>query len=92
MSKENEMAISRQVILNNLKNIKVVAEKAKIDSVASEVLNSSLNEVKGFGQATIKRLIDNGIATTDDLRATEYDKIKKILNNPMSLHQVNTFL
>ncbi len=92
MSNENEMAMSRQIIMNNLKNIKVVAEKARIDSNASVVLNSSLNEIKGFGQATIKRLIDNGINTTDDLKATDYDKLKKILNNPISIHQVNTFL
>jgi hypothetical protein len=45
MSNINEMATSRQIIMNNLKNIKIVAEKAKIDEGAKVVLNSPLNEV-----------------------------------------------
>jgi nucleotidyltransferase/DNA polymerase involved in DNA repair len=78
--------------MNNLKNIKIVAEKAKIDEGAKVVLNSPLNEVPWFWQGTIKRLIENWITSTDDLRKTDYDKLKKILGNPISIHQVNTFL
>lgn len=92
MSNINELSMSRQVIMNNLKNIKVVAEKSHIDEKAKVVLNSPLKEVAGFGQNTIKRLIENWITSTDDLRATDYDKLKKILGNPISIHQVNTFL
>lgn len=78
--------------MQNLASMKNLAKKATIDTEAVVILNSSLNEVKWLGQATIKLLVDNGIKTTDDLRSAPIEKIKSILKNPMSLRQVNTYL
>lgn len=88
-----EMSLpAAQVLLANKLKMEKLTKLNKAKEESKIIMNSSLKDIKGIGEKTIELLIQNGITTTDDLRATPWDTITNIVKNPISRQQVSTFL
>lgn len=92
MTNDYEMMASNQIIRANLELVKKNNKQFTVDEEAKVIKNSPLSEVKGIGEVTIKKLIDAGVNTTDDLKSLSKEAINEIIKNPISRGQIENYL
>lgn len=88
----NEFTISQQIIQANLAKVKLEAQKQIVENTIREVESSKLLSDTKLWEATIKKLLDNGIDTVEKLFLTPKTKLEQIVTNPLSFASLMRFI
>ena len=91
----SEFTIQNQVIFaNKLAAAKLAARNSVINEVAI-IAHSDLKSIKGIGDKTIKLLLDNNIASVQDLElviTNSPTRFTEIISSPISRNQIRAHI
>ncbi len=64
----------------------------KISWKLNTMWTTDLKDIKGIGEDTISKLIDNGISSIEELKSTDIEKLKLIPINPISKNILTKYI
>ena len=87
------MAIHEQLLLKNRQQTaRLKQDSERIETTSITVAESDLQEVKGLGDASITKLLENWIGSKASLKTISEEKIKETISNPLTRKNILTFI